>query len=404
MADGVIGHGSSLTDRLHHMLTLAGVEDEEIINGPSLTENGTRKVARELGIQEDEVPVLMRALTAELRDQQTRFDEMMEDFSADEPTARFVHAVDSLKNVTVTDTQSGKSCFLRGSKAIALLNRLKHGDSQEVLSAYAPLMEAPITVPSQAPRAMHHSDEDHEAERPHYDALEKTGFYGSQGAGALVMCSSTGRIMLAKRSAGCTEPGTWGNFGGALPEGKDPQTHALREMFEESGYDGEVSAVFPMLVFTKGTFRYSNFLVVVPEEFRPHLNWEADDAQWFEPGEWPQPLHFGVQAILKDSKSVATIKKVSGGVSESAVMEGRKKAMLDESFDDEIQAVPHGAYNFPWRLGRHGGTATARFKGRGRDMEIKIISVRDAEGEHLDLPQEKIDAIQQQAIDFIGDE
>lgn len=225
MADGVIGHGSSLTDRLHHMLTLAGVEDEEIINGPSLTDAGTKKVARALDIQEIDVEAVMRSLVSQLRDHQTRFDEMAEDFAGATAEPRYTHMIDSMKNVTITDTKTGQSCFLRGSKAVAVLNRLKGGDPQAVLAMYAPLMEAK-----------------------------------------------------------------------------------------------------------------------------------------------------------------------------------KKKSVLDESFDDEIHAIPHGAYNFPWRLGRHRGTATARFKGRGKDMEIKIISVRDEESEDLQLPQEQIDAIQQQAVAFIGEE
>ncbi|RYD40916.1 MAG: hypothetical protein EOP83_34620 [Verrucomicrobiaceae bacterium] len=88
------------------------------------------------------------------------------------------------------------------------------------------------------------------------------------------------------------------------------------------------------------------------------------------------------------------------------VIEAAKKPKmiaLDESFDEEI-AASHGAYNFHWRLGRKHGFATARFRGRGKDMDIKVISVRDTDGETLELPDEQMEAIHEQAVLFIGEE
>jgi hypothetical protein len=64
----------------------------------------------------------------------------------------------------------------------------------------------------------------------------------------------------------------------------------------------------PLFVFKKGTFRYSNFLAMVAEEFKPSLNWETEAARWVEFGKWPSPLHFGLQAVLNDAASVQKIK------------------------------------------------------------------------------------------------
>ena len=68
----------------------------------------------------------------------------------------------------------------------------------------------------------------------------------------------------------------------------------------------------PLFVFKKGTFRYSNFLGIIKDEFTPHLNWESESFKWCEFGKWPSPLHFGVKAILADPHSVQIMKQACG--------------------------------------------------------------------------------------------
>ena len=57
------------------------------------------------------------------------------------------------------------------------------------------------------------------------------------------------------------------------------------------------------------SFRYYNFLAIVPEEFEPDLNWENDAARWVEFGDWPAPMHFGLKALLNDPKSVQIMRQ-----------------------------------------------------------------------------------------------
>lgn len=140
----------------------------------------------------------------------------------------------------------------------------------------------------------------------HYDALDKTGFFGQQGAGCLVMAQKTGRMMLVLRSSDVLEPGTWGNIGGAHHGNEQPVKATERELFEETGYAGPVHMI-PLFVFRKGTFTYRNFLALVPDEFEPELGWEADDHVWVDIGDWPEPLHFGPMAVFNDAASMATI-------------------------------------------------------------------------------------------------
>jgi 8-oxo-dGTP pyrophosphatase MutT (NUDIX family) len=148
---------------------------------------------------------------------------------------------------------------------------------------------------------------DPEKEKVHFDALDRTGFYGAQGAGCIILAKDTGRLLFNHRSNMVEQPGTWGNWGGAIDPNEDPAVAARREVQEEAEYHGPLE-LFPLLVFTKGTFRYSNFLAVVASEFEPQLDWESQGYRWCDFGDFPEPLHFGMVSLFNDPASVATIK------------------------------------------------------------------------------------------------
>lgn len=428
MSNSLPQDSGDLLERLHQMLNKAGITDEQFVSGVRLTQSGLEKAARRLGVDSREIELLMRSLFTRIQQEQSRIAEMAASFreavdpivrfdSEDAPSGRYSYEVDYLKNVTIHDTQTGKSVFLRGTAATAILNRIAAGaDEQAVLAQYAGrLREGPEQGWT---RAMNKHDEDPNRERPHMDALQQTGFYGKQGSGCIVLAADTGRILLAHRSKDVLEPHTWGGWGGAIDAGEDPKESAVREVFEEAGYRGKALAVEPLLVFSKGSFRYHNFLMVVPQEFEPHLNWESQGSRWCEFGEWPTPLHPGLKALFSDAHSHDVIEQA---ISESrqqeptleSVMESlremgalmEKKATLDEddSFHDEIHAA-HGSYNFPWRVGREHGYATARYRGRGKDMKITILSIRDHEGEQIDADDHLTQIVHDQAVRFIGQE
>lgn len=145
-------------------------------------------------------------------------------------------------------------------------------------------------------------------DKQHYEARRKTGFFGAQAAGCVLMAKTTGRMLIVLRSAAVDQPHTWGNCGGAFDASEErPIQAAQREAHEETGYTGNIQMI-PLYVFAKGDFRYSNFLAIVDDEFTPHLGWEADKAVWVECGKWPKPLHFGLSALFADSKSIGVIK------------------------------------------------------------------------------------------------
>lgn len=138
--------------------------------------------------------------------------------------------------------------------------------------------------------------------------LAKTDYWSKRAAGTLVFARGTGRFLLGKRSAEVSDPGTWSTFGGAMDRGESPPRTVRRELREEVGYHGDTSLI-PLLEykdFDRGCV-YHNYLTIVPEEFTPVLNWETEAAEWFEYGEFPAPLHPGVEALLADKASTTII-------------------------------------------------------------------------------------------------
>ena len=136
---------------------------------------------------------------------------------------------------------------------------------------------------------------------------EDSQFYGDEGAGALIIAKDTGRLLLFLRSDQVNEPGTWNLVGGKLDGNEDPKTAVSREIEEETGYTGDYK-ISLLYTFKHKDFKYSNYLMVVPFEFTPELNWEHSTSQWVEFGEWPGSLHFGIQYLFKHASH--KIKKV----------------------------------------------------------------------------------------------
>ena len=143
---------------------------------------------------------------------------------------------------------------------------------------------------------------------------EPNQFWGSIGAGVLPICRSTGRALIAYRSAYVQEPNTWGVWGGKLDIENGDETvddveiAARREFREETEYDGALQLI-PSYVFRAkgGNFVYHNFVGIVSEEFEPTLDWETDDYRWVTWDELTklQPKHFGLVELLRnDSENI----------------------------------------------------------------------------------------------------
>ena len=140
------------------------------------------------------------------------------------------------------------------------------------------------------------------------------GYWGSQGAGALITTGK--RCLLLKRSWDVLDPGLWGVPGGAVPiddetgEAADLLETAIQETREEAGLDldgiGEASEK-TVFIAPNGRFRYTTFIIRVPEDWasraKPRLNWESTDWRWFDAREVRRlreqgSLHPGVSFTL----------------------------------------------------------------------------------------------------------
>jgi DNA-binding CsgD family transcriptional regulator len=75
---------------------------------------------------------------------------------------------------------------------------------------------------------------------------------------------------------------------------------------------------------------------------------------------------------------------------------------VNENFDDEIRQS-RGSYNFPWTVDNRHGTANVRYDVTKPDLDIRLISVRDSDGEEIEDPS-LVEKIREQAVAYIGRE
>lgn len=130
--------------------------------------------------------------------------------------------------------------------------------------------------------------------------------HGKRGAGVLLVARKTGRVLLLLRSEDCNEPFTWGLPGGKIEAHESARTAAIRELEEETGWNGPVTVLKdPLFIFEEPNFEFLTYFGYIEDEFGPRLNWESDDAGWFSLGKLPSPLHFGVAALMRERKKMA---------------------------------------------------------------------------------------------------
>jgi 8-oxo-dGTP pyrophosphatase MutT (NUDIX family) len=145
-----------------------------------------------------------------------------------------------------------------------------------------------------------------ENNKAHKAAQAISGFWGAAGAGSIFFARKTKRFLLAFRSKDCKEPHTWAVWGGAIDIGETPEQAVMREKWEEAGYEGDVILLL-IYIFTAPGFTYHNFVSIIDDEFEPTLNWENETSGWFALDEFPEPLHFGLQAVLNDPEALAKL-------------------------------------------------------------------------------------------------
>lgn len=109
---------------------------------------------------------------------------------------------------------------------------------------------------------------------------ESHGYDTKDGAGIILLCPATRRILLGLRSADSGEPHTWCNFGGGIQTGESPYQGAYRENIEETEIIPHKVIRDPHIDVKEDGSKYHNFIGIVKTEITPTINEEHDDYDW----------------------------------------------------------------------------------------------------------------------------
>jgi 8-oxo-dGTP pyrophosphatase MutT (NUDIX family) len=181
-------------------------------------------------------------------------------------------------------------------------------------------------------------------------------FWGLAASGVLLQRKSDGKVCLFHRH-GTMNSGTWGINGGKIDHGEDPKESAIRETQEEACGGGPM----PKGKFTGKTFVFKTPLgpddyidgddpnspdenryaregeqftyttyhyLVEDDKWKPKLNWEHDDWDWFDLNNLPKNT-----VTLKDENG-KSLKPVSLMLAKLPQPQTKKAATAKESFVD----------------------------------------------------------------------
>ncbi len=125
------------------------------------------------------------------------------------------------------------------------------------------------------------------------------------GAGFIILCPDTGRILLALRNE--VHP-VWSNFGGTVEPYETPLQCAKRELLEEAGFIEDTHyrmlSTRPIHIGQYVNFVYRCYIGITNSELIPTLNYEHSDYKWVSFNSLPDDLHFGMKNIFSTDKVI----------------------------------------------------------------------------------------------------
>ena len=106
-------------------------------------------------------------------------------------------------------------------------------------------------------------------------------YWGTFGAAGLLVMHPPLGVLLQLRAEWSHHGGTWGIPGGALKQGEDAQTAALREANEEAAVPEDKVQVFDHTVLDLGFWSYTTVLGISEEFFAPEVtDFESVKLEW----------------------------------------------------------------------------------------------------------------------------
>jgi hypothetical protein len=137
------------------------------------------------------------------------------------------------------------------------------------------------------------------------------------GAGLLPVCEKTGRVLLGWRSNMSPDPETWGEFGVKFSKDAGQQEGdvltVVKNIFKnQTGYLGDIKLIPSYIYETESdSYKYYNFIGLIPEEFTPTLSDKYRQAKWFTLNDLKnirrKEFHFGLKLMWEHDGD--TIKK-----------------------------------------------------------------------------------------------
>lgn len=101
---------------------------------------------------------------------------------------------------------------------------------------------------------------------------ERGRFWGRFGAAGVLAYAPDRGVLLQHRAVWSHNGGTWGLPGGALHQGEDAVTGALREAHEEAAVPAERVSVLFSSVLDVGYWSYTTVVLLVIEPFEPVIS------------------------------------------------------------------------------------------------------------------------------------
>lgn len=137
------------------------------------------------------------------------------------------------------------------------------------------------------------------------------------GGGIMPICTTTGKILLGRRSDRVSEPGTWSIWGGRLDIATTGELNEnniknkVQEVFESMTKYNKFEELIPSYIYKtkENEFEWHNYIGLVDEEFEPMHDWRIIEYKWLTMGEirglGRDNLHYGLQLLFdNDSDTI----------------------------------------------------------------------------------------------------